>query len=191
MMIDDAVLTILRKIDEYGGKKLFIAIDGRCAAGKTTLAAALQKEIGCNVIHMDHFFLRPEQRSEQRLREPGGNVDYERFLAEVMIPLGERRRFSYRRFDCKSMEFAEEIEVEPKTVTVVEGSYSCHPALWDFYDFRVFLSVGQEEQIRRIAERDGEKSVQMFRERWIPMEERYFEAFGIEGRCEILGQNFP
>lgn len=184
MMTDDALSGILRKINEYGGKKLFIAIDGRCAAGKTTLAAALQKAIGCNVIHMDHFFLRPAQRSEKRLQEPGGNVDYERFFSEVMIPLGERRRFSYRRFDCKSMEFAEEVEVEPRDVTVVEGSYSCHPALWDFYDFRVFLSVGKDEQIRRIAERDGEESVQMFVERWIPMEEMYFEAYGIEERCE-------
>ena len=30
-----------------------IAIDGRCAAGKTTLAARLAKELGGDVIHMD------------------------------------------------------------------------------------------------------------------------------------------
>ena len=33
-----------------------IAIDGRCAAGKTTLAARLAKELGGDVIHMDDFF---------------------------------------------------------------------------------------------------------------------------------------
>ena len=32
-----------------------IAIDGRCAAGKTTLAARLGKELGGDVIHMDDF----------------------------------------------------------------------------------------------------------------------------------------
>lgn len=32
-----------------------IAIDGRCAAGKTTLAARLAKELGGDVIHMDDF----------------------------------------------------------------------------------------------------------------------------------------
>ena len=36
-----------------------IAIDGRCAAGKTTLAARLAKELGGDVIHMDDFFLPP------------------------------------------------------------------------------------------------------------------------------------
>lgn len=35
-----------------------IAIDGRCAAGKTTLAARLVKELGGDVIHMDDFFRR-------------------------------------------------------------------------------------------------------------------------------------
>ena len=35
-----------------------IAIDGRCAAGKTTLAARLAKELGGDVIHMDDFFLQ-------------------------------------------------------------------------------------------------------------------------------------
>lgn len=32
-----------------------IAIDGRCAAGKTTLAARLAKELGGDVIMMDDF----------------------------------------------------------------------------------------------------------------------------------------
>lgn len=35
---------------------LLVAIDGRCAAGKTTIAAKLQELCSCNVIHMDHFF---------------------------------------------------------------------------------------------------------------------------------------
>lgn len=35
-----------------------IAIDGRCAAGKTTLAARLVKELGGDVIHMDDFSCR-------------------------------------------------------------------------------------------------------------------------------------
>ena len=40
------------------GKPRIIAIDGRCASGKTTLAEALGRHYHCNVIHMDHFFLR-------------------------------------------------------------------------------------------------------------------------------------
>lgn len=32
-----------------------IAIDGRCAAGKTTFAEKLSSIMECSVIHMDHF----------------------------------------------------------------------------------------------------------------------------------------
>ena len=62
-----------------GRSPFLLAIDGRCAAGKTTLAAQLARLSGCTVVPMDHFFLRPEQRTEERFLEPGGNVDRERF----------------------------------------------------------------------------------------------------------------
>ena len=68
-------------------KPLLVAIDGRCASGKSTLAKDLQKQLDCNVIHMDDFYLQPHQRTTKRLREPGGNVDYERFETEVLQPM--------------------------------------------------------------------------------------------------------
>ena len=74
---------ILKRIKEQTTKEsavpYIVAIDGRCASGKSTLAAYLKSALACSVIHMDHFFLQPHQRTEKRLREPGGNVDYERF----------------------------------------------------------------------------------------------------------------
>lgn len=66
---------------------LIIAIDGRSASGKTTLAKELNELFLSEVIHMDDFFLQPEQRTEERLSEVGGNVDRERFLREVALPL--------------------------------------------------------------------------------------------------------
>ena len=51
---------------------------------------------------MDDFFLRPEQRTPERYAEPGGNVDRERFLAEVLIPLRAGETVQYRRFDCST-----------------------------------------------------------------------------------------
>ncbi len=45
--------------------RVLVAIDGRCAAGKTTLAASLQAQLECNVFHMDDFF--SSARSSARL----------------------------------------------------------------------------------------------------------------------------
>ena len=40
-------------------KPLLVAIDGRCASGKSTLAKDLQKQLDCNVIHMMIFIFSP------------------------------------------------------------------------------------------------------------------------------------
>lgn len=167
------------------GQIRIVAIDGRCAAGKTTLAGRLQEALDCTVVHMDQFFLRPMQRTPERLGMPGGNVDYERFAGEVLLPLRQGRAFQYRPYDCKRQAFAEPIAVVPKKIAVVEGSYSCHPALWEAYVLRVFLTVPHSEQLRRIRERNGEQALEIFREKWIPMEEAYFSAYDIENRCDM------
>lgn len=82
---------------------VIVAIDGRCGAGKSTLAARLAELCGGNIFHMDDFFLRPEQRRPERFAEPGGNVDRERFAVEVLAPLKNGCRFSYRPFVCRDM----------------------------------------------------------------------------------------
>ena len=159
-----------------------IAIDGRCASGKTTLAHALSDHLNANLIHMDDFFLRPEQRTPQRLAVPGENIDHERFLTEVLLPLKEGIPFAYRPFSCSNMSLGEPVTVLPKPIAVVEGSYSCHPDLREHYDLRLFLTVSPEEQMRRLRERDGAYA-EVFREKWIPLEESYFSACRVEEDC--------
>ena len=165
--------------------RVLVAIDGRCAAGKTTLAASLQAQLACNVFHMDDFFLRPEQRTPERLRQPGGNVDFERFLTEVLRPLRDGAPVTYRPYDCRTQQLCAPVHAEARPVNLIEGSYSCHPALWDLYDLHVFLSVGPEEQHRRIAARNGEKMLPMFTDVWIPMEETYFAQFRVAERADL------
>ena len=158
-------------------------------AGKTTLAASLQAQLACNVFHMDDFFLRPEQRTPERLRQPGGNVDFERFLTEVLRPLRDGAPVTYRPYDCRTQQLCAPVHAEARPVNLIEGSYSCHPALWDLYDLHVFLSVGPEEQHRRIAARNGEKMLPMFTNVWIPMEETYFARFQVAERADLCREN--
>ncbi len=178
--ITDAINSLLVSHDH-----IIAAIDGRCASGKTTLAAGLQKEFFCNVFHMDDFFLRPEQRTCERLEQPGGNVDYERFLKEVLLPLKSGRSFSYQPYCCKTGQMAEPVQVSACEVNIVEGSYSCHPALWEHYDLHIFLDISPQEQMRRIVLRNGEEAAQRFKTLWIPLEEKYFKEFDIASACEI------
>ena len=70
-----------------GEQPVVVAIDGRSGSGKSSLARLLQEGYGCSVISMDHFFLRPEQRTPARLQQPGGNGDHECFQEEVATNL--------------------------------------------------------------------------------------------------------
>ncbi len=161
-----------------------IAIDGRCGSGKTTVAAALRERLGCSVVPMDHFFLREEQRTAERLATAGENIDHERFLDEVLIPLRSGKSVRYRPYNCGLQAFGDEIAVEVTDVIIVDGSYSCNKSLWEYYDMRIFLTTDKDEQMRRIIARDGTEKAEIYRSKWIPMEERYFSAYDISGRCD-------
>ena len=154
------------------------AIDGRAAAGKTTLAKELAQVTGASIIHMDDFFLPMSLRTPQRLNEAGGNIHYERFEDEVLPYLKKDEPFTYRRFDCRQMALADDKTVG-RGLRIVEGSYSHHPRFGDYADLTVFCDVDPEEQMRRIRRRNPELA-QRFETVWIPMEEKYIAAYGIE-----------
>lgn len=156
-------------------ERIIIAIEGPCTSGKTTLAARLAGLYDCNVLHMDDFFLRPEQRTPQRYAEIGGNVDYERFFEEVLTPLKAGQPFSYRPFDCSTFTLGQRTAVMPKRLNIVEGTYSLHPCFGDAYDLKILLRVDKDLQRQRILERPSFLHKRFFEE-WIPMEDRYLEA---------------
>jgi len=181
-----AAESVLRIIASLDVPRVLIAVDGRCASGKTTLAAGLQQALGGNIVHMDHFFLPPDLRTPKRLADPGGNIDYVRFLGEVLGPLASGLPCSYRPFNCKTGQFGEPIEIAPNRVNIIEGSYSCHPFFAESYDLKIFLDIGADEQQRRIKRRNGKAAAKNFAQKWIPLEERYFAHYKIRESCDIV-----
>ena len=176
----EAINTLLRQKEQ-----VIVSIDGPCAAGKTTLAEKLSEHYDCNVLHIDDFFLRPEQRTPERFAEPGGNVDYERFLEEVLTPLKSGNPFTYRPFDCQTFTLSAPVAVTPKKLTIVEGSYCNHPYFGAPYDLKIFLTVTPELQRQRILQRPAFLH-QRFFEAWIPMEQQYIAHFGIRDNSNII-----
>jgi len=177
----DAIRSLLSRQE-----RVLVAIDGRCGAGKTTLAARLQAEFPCRVFHMDDFFLQPYQRTPERLQAPGENVDHERFLQEVLLPAARGEAVVYRPYLCAHEVLGPAVFVPPARLTIVEGSYACHPALWPYYHLRIFLTVDPREQLRRIEARSGPEKLRQFIDRWIPLEEQYFQAYSLAERCDFF-----
>ena len=165
-------------------EEIVIAIDGKAASGKSSLATILFDIYGADIIHMDDYFLPPERKTAKRLNEAGGNVDHERFLSEVLLPLVNEGRYISRPYRCHGNYFEEATEKERSKITVIEGSYSLHPALYKHYDLKVFISASNEVQAKRIECRNPEMYNRFITE-WIPLENRYFEETDIESRCDI------
>lgn len=152
-----------------------IAIDGRCASGKTTLAKLLSEVLRAPIISMDDFFLPPELRTKQRLLEPGGNIHYERFTKEVAEHIKSTDAFTYERYDCHTMAHST-IVVPSARIRIVEGSYSLRPEWHSLYETALFTTCSPDLQKERILQRNGEGMWKRFEEAWIPLEEHYFEV---------------
>ncbi len=182
-------------------KPLIIVIDGMAAAGKTTAALNLQREIAnergfvtkeeigqkIKIIHMDDFFLPRELRTEARLNEVGGNIHYERFKEEVVMNLQKKCEFAYRVFDCHAMDYVRNEKIDSLAeVIIVEGAYSMHPYFGKYYDQSFFYETDVKTQKERILQRNGAKQWEMFSTRWIPMEMRYFETYTIKEQCDSV-----
>ena len=183
-----AFLPLFERIDRLCKEQdnIIITIEGPSASGKSTLAGMLSDIYDCNLLHMDDFFLRPEQRTEQRLSEIGGNIDRERFEEEVALPLCKGERVCFRRFDCGTQTLGEPICVERKRITVIEGVYSMHPSFSRYYDLSVFLDIAPDLQRKRIGERNTPSFAKRFFEEWIPLEERYFSGMNIKTRADMI-----
>ena len=178
---------VCRLIDRAAATKerVLVAIDGRCGSGKSTLAARLAEAYGCPAIHMDDFFLRPEQRTPERLAVPGENIDHERFAEEVLPALARGEAFRYRPFDCGTFTVTDGYHITPGPLTVVEGAYSMHPALDRYYDCAVFVQIDPTLQRARIEKRNSPSFARRFFDTWIPLEQAYFAATNPAGRCDL------
>lgn len=179
-------LPLFQAIDRLLSEKPYvrIAIDGRCASGKSTLGALLQRVYGANLFHMDDYFLPFERKTPERLAEPGGNVDYERFYEEIASHAADSE-IVFRPFDCSVQALGEPVNVTPKPLTVVEGSYALHPTLRDAYDLKVFLDIDAGRQSARILKRNGPEMHRLFINEWIPLENTYFDGLDIRSLADL------
>jgi len=168
------------------GKRYVISIDGRAASGKTTLANQLSLVFNAPVVHADDFFLPLELRTESRLLEKGGNIHYERMKEEVIDKCVYSSEFCYTRFDCKTKSLADKIFVPESSVIIIEGSYSHHPYFGKYADLKLFKTIDPKTQWERILKRNGVEWGEMFRTKWIPLEEAYFKEYAVKEHADIV-----
>lgn len=172
---------VFRRIDDLADRpRLMIAIDGRCGSGKSSLSQLIASVSGATVLHMDDFFQTERQKAAGE-RAAVANIDGARLMAALQ-PLSRGEPFEFRPYDCLTGEFLPTRLMRPGRICVVEGSYCLHPAVRLDYDLKIFLTIDPETQKARIRARNPEL-YDRFVEEWIPQEERYFAACGVQREC--------
>ena len=164
---------------------VLLGIDGRCGSGKTTLANWLAQQLHCPVLHTDDFYLPPSVRCENWQQQPGANMDFYRLRQEVLQPLLHAQPVQYRAYSCAAGAFLPPAPLPGAPLTILEGSYSLHPALQTEFAVRVFVTCPPDVQAARLQAREGVRYTQ-FVQRWIPLEEGYFAAHDPAARCDFV-----
>lgn len=176
----------------HGIRPCLAAVDGRCGSGKTGFSGVVEQLIpgSKHIAHMDDLYLPWEKRSPDWMEIPAGNMDLERLQREILLPVRSGAPMTYPPFlpgGPVLNEYGEPIETDPEDVELilVEGTYSQHPSLAKYYDYKLFLTCEKEEQTRRLQVREGDY-YPTFDRVWRALEEAYFAACGTEAAADLV-----
>ena len=161
------------------GERILVTIDGPCASGKTTLAQVLADVMNCDVIHTDDFVIPHRQKTPERLAVPGGNCDWERLLREVIGPWKSGSEVRYQKYDCHEDRLTSPEPIRSDKLLILEGCYCNLPEIREYADVRIFLETPEEERYERLSRRETPEALARFQSLWIPLENAYFEAYGL------------
>ena len=169
---------------------IIIAIDGPCGSGKSSLADLLAEIFSGRVLHMDDYYLPLQQRSPGWEHTPCGNMNLERFLQEALLSAAKGEAITCRPYSCQQGQVLEPRMLPAAQLTIVEGSYSHHPLLAPHYDLKVFLHCRRQEQLARLKRRES-THLDAYLQRWIPLEEAYYQTFDIVSLCDLSFDSTP
>jgi uridine kinase len=166
-------------------KRVVIAIDGQACAGKSTCAQQIHDQYGGSIIHMDDFFLRREMRTQERLNEIGGHVDYERFQ-ETVISMINQPSIEITPYDCHLNVFKPTKKIYNNKLLIIEGAYALRKEWQKYYDVKIVLTIDEVLQKNRILKRDGDVMLNQFIHEWIPRENAYLNHHKIKEVADFI-----
>ena len=118
-------------------------------------------------------FYRPESDFNRSEIEIAGLFDLSRLASQVLIPHAEGWDLHYQRYDWEAGSLGDWATGASAAPLIVEGVYSTHQSLRDFYDLRIWVTAPRAIRLARGMERDGEEARSRWVEVWMPAEDRY------------------
>ncbi|SEN97750.1 hypothetical protein [Paenibacillus sp. OV219] len=186
-----------------------VAVDGRSAAGKTTLSDELAKairELNRGVLRAsidDFHYPGHKYRSQRGEWTPRSyyvhGYDYRSFVDLVLQPLGPAgsRRCRTDLWDSfHDKEVPEQWhQVSESDVAIIDGIFLLHPMLANHWDYIIWLDIDNETMVTRAVQRDvawvGSTQVveERYRRFWVPTHELYEQLTLAPSRADVIVDN--
>jgi uridine kinase len=158
---------------------VLVALDGRSAVGKSTLAQQIAARAAALVIDGDDFY-RGGDDAFWQARNPAEKVDLaidwrrQRALL-TKLQRGEPARWQPYDWEVDDGRLAAEVNVVPAAVVILDGAYSARRELADLFALRALLDVPRQVRRERLLRREGERYRAEWESRWSEAEDLYFE----------------
>lgn len=178
---DNIIKTQVYNFIDHIKKPVIISIEGKCASGKSTLAKIIKEKYNAEIIHMDDFFLPIERKTEARLNEVGGNIDYE-LVRDTLNNIRNNNISRYKVFDCSKQEYYYKDFIK-SDIIILEGVYSYHKYFRDLVDKLIYIDTDYNIRIERLK---GRPNFDRFINEWIPLEDTYFDLENILYLSDII-----
>lgn len=169
----------IRELAEGRSGPLLVALDGRSAAGKSTLAARVAPLVRANVIDGDDFYAGGTAATWGAMSD-AEKVDHcidwrrQRPVLELLAR-GETASWHPYDWEIDDGRLAPHlITCNPAPVVILDGAYSARPELTDLFDLRVLLDAPIDLRKARLIQREGEGYREEWNARWDEAEEWYF-----------------
>lgn len=206
---DELLVRLAERIDSVAvSHPVRVAIDGRPAAGKTTLADELGVALrgqGREVIRstIEGFLLPRSVRYRRGEDSPEGcyedsfNFDaLHHVLLDPLGPDGDRRfRLAVYDRDTDAALSAPVEEAAADTVLLFDGVFLLRPELIDRWDLRIFVAAEFGETLARARLRDvaslgsPARVEERFRNRYLPSQQYYFETVRPTELADVVVHN--
>ena len=156
------------------GEGRLVCVDGPAGSGKTTLAGAVGVAVpDALVVHMDDLYEGWD-----------GLPTVDAQLGSLLQPLADGRTGRYRRWDWHAARWAEQVEVRPAPLLVIEGVGSGSLVAAPFTTVLVWVEAPYDLRMRRGIERDGDAFAPYW-ESWAAAEEEHFARHRTRERADL------
>ena len=186
-----------------------VAVDGRPASGKTTLANELRDRLSARGRHViratiDEFMYPKAVRYRRGVDSPDGcyedSFDFTALHRALLDPLGPGggRMFqeaAYDRQADRTMPLRMDSIAPLDAILIFDGVFLMRPELNHSWDLRILVSTSFEETLNRARHRDAdslgsiERVEERFRTRYLPSQAHYFDTVKPREVADLIVEN--